>query len=245
MMPQQTEKLTDHFAIFTGGNEPWGDTPCPSCEACHLACAENLRRIINACLEFGIQYLIIYAFSAKNWKCSRYEVRGIMRIFSDLPEKELDNLHAQDVCFNHICHLERINPHLKEKMVQSAALTKNNSRLMRNVAPDDGRHDKIVFAEQQILREGVSPEHVIEQTLNERIFTRGLSASDFIICTSDEQHKSDFLLWRSADSEWYFTHVLWPDFDREVLREALHEYGRRRRRFDSRSSAEKNESYAG
>lgn len=244
-MPQQTEKLTDHSTIFMDGNEQWSGTRRPPCEACYLAGAESLRRIINACLEFGIQYLIIYAFSAKNWKRSQDEVRGIMRIFSNLPEKEPDNLHAQEVCFNHICHLERINPHLKEKMVQSAALTKNNSRLMRNVAPDDGGRDKIVFAEQQILREGVSPEHVIEQTINKRIFTRGLSASDFIICTSDEQRKSDFLLWRSADSEWYFIPVLWPDFDRGALREALREYGRRRRRFDNRSSAEKNESYAG
>jgi len=236
MMPQQTEKLTDHFAIFTGGNEQWGDTPCPSCEACHLAGAESLSRIINACFEFGIQYLTIYAFSTENWGRPADELRGLKQIFNDAFSNELEELIKNGVRILHIGQRDEISPDLLQKIDRAVETSKTNDKLILTVALNYGSRNEIMHAVRKIVASGIPPEEVTEQVISDSLFTAGTPDPDLVIRTSGEQRLSNFLLWQSAYSEWVFPEAYWPDYNREESIKSLEEYAKRDRRFGKLSS---------
>ncbi|MBM3137011.1 MAG: isoprenyl transferase [Chloroflexi bacterium] len=239
------EKLPVHIAIIMDGNGRWAAARHLPRMAGHRAGTENLRQIIRACVEFGIQYLTIYAFSTENWKRPQDEVSGLMQILAESLEKELGELHKQGVRLNHIGRLEHLDKRLGVKISDAIRLTRNNNRLTLNIAWNYGGRDEIVYAVQQILKEKTPPEEVSEDTISDHLFTRGIPDPDLVIRTSGEQRTSNFLVWQSAYAEWYFTPILWPDFDKEALREALDEYGRRSRRFGGRTTSEEQEKYAG
>jgi undecaprenyl diphosphate synthase len=239
------EKLPVHIAIIMDGNGRWAAARHLPRMAGHRAGTENLRRIIRACVDFGIRYLTVYAFSTENWKRPQDEVSGLMQILADSIGKELVELHKEGVRLNHIGRLEHLDPQLREKIVHAVELTRSNNRLVFNIAWNYGGRDEIVYAVQQILKKGLQPEQVTEQTISDNLFTRGIPDPDLVIRTSGEQRISNFLIWQSAYAEWYFTPVLWPDFDKEALREAIIDFGSRNRRYGARTAAEEQEKYAG
>ncbi len=204
----------------------------------HRAGTENLRRVIEACVEFGVQYLTIYAFSTENWGRPEEEVQGLMHIVEDVIDRELQELHEQGVKLRHIGRLDRLDPSLREKVLDAVELTKNNTRLVLNVAFNYGGRDEIVCAIQNIIEDGVKPEEVTDELVSKYLFTAGVPDPDLVIRTSGELRGSNFLIWQGAYSEWYFTPTYWPDFDKEQLRLALEEYGRRERRYGRISQTE-------
>ncbi len=127
--------------------------------------------------------------------------------------------------------MEGIRPELQKKLREAVELTRNNSRLILNVALNYGGRDEIVQAIRKMIRDGLSPEEVTEERVAQYLYTAGIPDPDLIIRTSGEYRMSNFLLWQGAYAEWYFTPVYWPDFDKEELRKALEEYARRQRRF--------------
>jgi undecaprenyl diphosphate synthase len=197
----------------------------------HRAGTENLRRVIEACIEFGIEYLTIYAFSTENWGRPLEEVRGLMRILEDVIDRELRELHDQGVQLRHIGRLDRLKPKLKKKVLDAIEYTKDNDRLVLNVAFNYGGRDEIVCAIQAMIRDGVKAEDVTDELVSEYLFTAGEPDPDLIIRTSGELRGSNFLIWQGAYSEWYFTPTYWPDFDKEELRLALEEFVSRERRY--------------
>ncbi|GAB4534338.1 MAG: isoprenyl transferase [Anaerolineales bacterium] len=197
----------------------------------HRAGTENLRRIITACVEFGIKYLTIYAFSTENWGRPPSEIRGLMRILEDVIDRELDELSAQGVQLRHIGRLERLKPSLQKKVRQAVERTRNNDRLILNVAFNYGGRDEIVHAVQRIIADGVPADEVTPELISRYLYTAGVPDPDLIIRTSGELRISNFLIWQGAYAEWYVTPTYWPDFDKEELRRALDEYARRDRRF--------------
>jgi undecaprenyl diphosphate synthase len=232
------EKIPRHVAIIMDGNGRWALQRGLPRLAGHKAGTENLRRVIRATVEFGIKYLTIYAFSTENWGRPPEEVQGLMYILEDVIDRELDELNKEGVQLRHIGRLERLAPALQEKVLHAIDLTKDNGRLVLNVAFNYGGRDEIVCAIQKLMRDGISPEEVTDELVSRYLFTAGVPDPDLIIRTSGELRVSNFLIWQAAYSEWYITPTYWPDFDKEEYRRALEEFAARDRRYGKVSSAE-------
>ncbi|MGD2048732.1 MAG: polyprenyl diphosphate synthase [Chloroflexota bacterium] len=220
-----------HVAIIMDGNGRWAKKRGLPRQAGHRAGVENLRRVIDACIEFGIKILTIYAFSTENWGRPETEVRGLMRIFRRVLDQELDELNAQGVCLHHLGDLEGIDPDLQEKVLYALDLTKDNDRLILNVAFNYGGRAEILHATQQMLADDISPEELNEELFSSYLFTQGLPDPDLVIRTSGELRVSNFLIWQAAYAEFFAAPEYWPDFGREELYEAIVAYSQRERRF--------------
>jgi undecaprenyl diphosphate synthase len=225
------EKVPTHIAIIMDGNGRWALSRGLPRMAGHRAGTENLRRVIEACIEYGISYLTLYAFSTENWGRPEGEVQGLMQILEDVIDRELQELHDQGVQLHHIGRLDRLNPILRDKVIQAVEYTKENSRLILNVAFNYGGRDEIVCAIQRIIEDGVKADDVTDELVSQYLFTAGVPDPDLIIRTSGELRGSNFLIWQGAYCEWYFTPTYWPDFDKEQLRLALEEFSHRERRY--------------
>jgi undecaprenyl diphosphate synthase len=229
--PNSAERVPTHIAIIMDGNGRWALSRGLPRLAGHKAGTENLRRVIESCVEFDVKYLTLYAFSTENWGRPMEEVRGLMRILEDVIDRELRELHKQGVRLRHIGHLDKLKPSLRQKVLDAIEYTKDNNRLTLCVAFNYGGRDEIVCAIQHMIEDGIKPEEVTDDKVNEYLFTAGVPDPDLIIRTSGELRGSNFLIWQGAYSEWYFTPTYWPDFGKEELARALEEYKQRHRRF--------------
>lgn len=236
------EKNPRHVAIIMDGNGRWALSRGLPRLAGHKAGTENLRRIIRASVEFGVKYLTIYAFSTENWGRPPEEVDGLMHILEDVIDRELAELNKEGVQLRHIGRLERLAPTLQEKVLDAIDLTKNNNRLILNVAFNYGGRDEIVQAIQHMMKDGVQPEKVTDEMVSHYMYTAGVPDPDLIIRTSGELRVSNFLIWQAAYSEWYITPTYWPDFDKEQYRRALEAFAQRDRRYGGVSNAVANKS---
>lgn len=239
------KKVPAHIAIIMDGNGRWAEKRRLPRMAGHRAGTENLRTIIKACVEFGVKYLTVYAFSTENWKRPADEVEGLMGILADVLEKELAELHEQGVCLRHVGRLEGLDPKVREKIKAAIKLTANNDHLVMNIAWNYGGRDEIVHAVQRIVEDGIKPDAVTEELFSKYLFTYPSPDPDLVIRTSGEQRTSNYLLWQSAYSEWYFTPILWPDFGREQLMAAITDFGERKRRYGGRKKEDTETPYAG
>jgi len=236
---QNTDALTrlpEHVAFIMDGNGRWAARRGLPRLAGHRAGTENLRRVIRACVEFGIKYMTIYAFSTENWGRPKEEVEGLLNILEDVIDRELDELHQEGVQLRHIGHLDSLPTMLQEKVLRAIELTKNNQRLILCLAFNYGGRDEIVCAIQKMIAEGIKPEDVNADVVSRHMFTAGIPDPDLIIRTSGEMRVSNFLIWQGAYSEWFVTSKYWPDFDRDELYKALVEYSQRDRRYGRLSS---------
>jgi undecaprenyl diphosphate synthase len=134
--------IPTHVAIIMDGNGRWAISRGLPRLAGHRAGTQNLRAIITACVEFGVKYLTIYAFYTENWGRPREEVEGLLHILEDVIDRELAELHKEGVQLRHIGRLERLDPKLQEKVLEAIELTKNNDRLILNVAFNYGGRDR-------------------------------------------------------------------------------------------------------
>lgn len=220
-----------HVAIIMDGNGRWAKKRGLPRNAGHRAGAENLRRIINSAVEFGIEILTIYAFSTENWDRPKMEVQALMKLFARVLSKESQSLHEQGVCIHHLGELTGVNPDLTRKLQNALELTKNNERLILNVAFNYGGRAEIIHAVRQMLADGISPDALNEELFDSYLFTKGLPDPDLVIRTSGELRISNFLIWQAAYAELYPTPVYWPDFGRDELWSAIEAYSARNRRF--------------
>lgn len=239
-----TIAIPQHVAIIMDGNGRWAKKRGLPRLAGHKAGTENLRRIIRASVEFGIRYLTIYAFSTENWGRPREEVNGLMGIVEDVIEKELQELNEQGVQLRHLGKLDQLSPNLQNKVLNAVEKTKNNSRLVLNIAFNYGGRDEIIRAIQHILADKINPEDVTPELVNTYLYTCGSPDPDLIIRTSGELRISNFLIWQAAYSEWYVTPTFWPDFGPDELKKALSEFASRDRRYGKVESSEYQDSHA-
>jgi len=233
---ETTQKTPRHIAIIMDGNGRWARKRSLPRIAGHRAGTENLRKIIRACGDLGIQYLTIYAFSTENWARPKEEVEGLMGILEDVVENETAELNREEVQIRHIGRLEQLNPRLQKKITQAIEVTKNNHRLILSIAWNYGGRDEIIQAVRNIISEGIPAGKLDEKTISSHLFTEGIPDPDLIIRTSGEMRTSNFLMWQSAYSEWYFTDTLWPDFSKEELQKALRDFEIRERRYGKTSA---------
>ena len=238
-------KSPRHIAIVMDGNGRWAKARHLPRMAGHRAGTENIRRVIYACMEFNIQYLTIYAFSTENWKRPKDEVDGLIQLLGEMLDREVNQLHKDGVRIRHIGRLEHLSDILKKKIADAVELTKDNQKLFLNIAWNYGGRDEILYACQNMLKDGVAPEAVNEELFSQYLFTKGTPDPDLMIRTSGEFRTSNYLIWQSAYSEWYITDTLWPDFDKESLKLAIDSFVNRERRYGGRNSEDAKQQYAG
>jgi len=237
-MNTPVEKPPQHVAIIMDGNGRWALSRGLPRLAGHKAGTENLRRVIRSTVEFDVKYLTIYAFSTENWGRPPEEVQGLMFILQDVIDRELNELHQEGVQLRHIGRLEKLDPKIQKKVLKAIELTKNNDRLVLNVAFNYSGRDEIVYAIQKIINAGIPAEDVTDELVNKYLFTAGVPDPDLIIRTSGELRLSNFLIWQAAYSEWYISPKFWPDFDKEEYRRALDAFALRDRRYGKVASNE-------
>ena len=227
----QPARAPRHVAIIMDGNGRWARSRGLPRAAGHRQGTENLREILRAAVEFGIEVLTLYAFSTENWKRPRAEVRVLMDTLELVIDRELRELDEQGVQIRHIGELEGIPASLQRKIRKAVARTRHNRCIVLNVALNYGGRDEIVRALRRIVADGIPAEAIDEALVDRYMYTSQLPDPDLIIRTSGEKRLSNFLVWQGCYSEYHFTSVYWPDFGREHLLAALDEYGRRTRRF--------------
>jgi undecaprenyl diphosphate synthase len=220
-----------HVAIIMDGNGRWAKARGLPRLAGHRAGTENLRPILEASAEFGIEILTIWAFSTENWRRPEAEVRGLLRILQQMIRRELKELHKQGVQLRHLGRLDRLPARLQKQVLDAMDLTRDNTRIVLNVAFDYGGRAEIVRAVQRIIRDGIDAEDVDEALISSYLYTAGQPDPDLIIRTSGEMRTSGFMMWQSAYAEYYITPTFWPDFDRQELYNALQAFAQRERRF--------------
>ncbi len=220
-----------HVAIIMDGNGRWAAQRDLPRIAGHERGTDNIRRITEAAVGLGIQYLTLWAFSTENWRRPRDEIAGIMRILGEAIERETDALHERGAQLRHIGSLDGLAPDLQQAVLSAIELTRGNHRLVLTLAFNYGGRQELVAAVRSLVEAGTPPERIDEAEIGRHLFTRDLPDPDLIVRTSGEHRISNFLLWQSAYSELLFTPVLWPDFGPADLQAAVEEYARRDRRF--------------
>jgi undecaprenyl diphosphate synthase len=220
-----------HIGIIMDGNGRWAQARGLPRHEGHRQGTENLREILQACGDFGIKHLTIYAFSTENWGRPKAEVNFLIRILESVIDRELRELHAKGVQLRHMGNPSGLSKILQRKVSEAVELTQNNDKLILNVAFDYGGRAEIVRACQQIVAAGFAPEDITEELVNHYLYTTGQPDPDMIIRTGGDLRISNFMIWQAAYAELYVTEVFWPDFGRDELKKAILAFNQRERRF--------------
>jgi undecaprenyl diphosphate synthase len=221
-------------AIIMDGNGRWAERrDLPVAEG-HREGTRALRRTVEACIDLGVETLVVYAFSTENWSRPEAEVESLMEIFGETIERELPDLARQGVRTRFMGRRDRAPDELREQIERLERETAPNDRLNLWVAFDYGGRADIVEATRKLVEEGVAPDAIDEESLRANLYAPELPDPDLLIRTSGELRISNFLLWQLAYSELIFVDTLWPDFGRDELEQALAAYAQRRRRFGGR-----------
>ncbi len=220
-----------HVALIMDGNGRWAKLKGLSRIEGHRNGVKRVNEIIDTAIEQKLKAVTFYTFSMENWQRPAAEVNALMRLLSSYVKKEMDRLHRQNIVFRAVGNIEKLPSGVRKLMMKFEDLTKDNTGLIVSSALSYGGRDEIVSAVKGIIKAGIKPEDVDEKMMASYLFTRGIPDPDLIIRTSGEMRLSNFLLWQSAYSEFFFTDTLWPDFGREDFISAIREYKNRDRRF--------------
>jgi len=227
--------LPRHVAVIMDGNGRWAKGRGQPRIAGHRKGVEAVRALTTACGELEISHLTLFAFSSENWRRPETEVRLLLELFLMALDKEIKKLHANQVRFRVIGDIARFGTKLGARIRDAQALTQNNSGLTLTVAANYGGRWDIAQACQTLAREAAAgrldPQSITPDSLEPHLSMAGMPEPDFFIRTGGEQRISNFLLWQLAYTEFYFTPVLWPDFDRAQFELALASFASRQRRF--------------
>jgi len=224
-----------HVAVIMDGNGRWARRRALPRQAGHQAGIKPVRATVELCAESGVELLTLFAFSSENWRRPVDEVRGLMSLFVDALEREVDELDANGIRVKFIGDLEALNPMLRRATEDAAERTKTNSRMDLAVAVAYGGRWDITQAARRLAAEAAAgrldPNAIDEAKVASALQTADFPSVDLLIRTGGEKRISNFLLWDIAYAEVYFSDVLWPDFTAAELRKAFAFYGRRERRF--------------
>jgi len=220
-----------HVAIIMDGNGRWARNRGLPRLVGHKAGSENIHPVVKILADYEVKYLTLYAFSTENWNRPRAEVAGLLSLLARKIDQETRSFNRENIRLLHLGRLDRMSQKLREKVRAAVELTRNNTGLTLCLAFDYGGRDEIVQAARRIASAGISGNNIDGSMFVRYLYSADIPDPDLVIRTGGESRLSNFLLWQAAYSELYFTPVLWPDFGREAIDEALSEYKRRQRRF--------------
>lgn len=232
------EKMPRHIAIIMDGNGRWATKRALPRKAGHKAGAEALEKIIYAAKDMGLEHLTVYAFSTENWKRSEEEVGAIMDLLRMYLKNYFKKFLNDNVRMDVIGDITRLDKDIQESILEIEEISKEKTGLSVHIALNYGGRDELRRAVAKIAQdvaEGkLNPADVTEDTLTNALDTAGTPDPELLIRTSGEERISNFLLWQIAYSEFYFSDLLWPDFDKKELTKAIYYYQNRERRFGGR-----------
>jgi undecaprenyl diphosphate synthase len=227
--------VPNHVAIIMDGNNRWARKRLLAGVMGHAAGARAVRRVAEAAVEQGVQILTLFAFSSENWARPEAEVSGLMRLLGETLDRDVPELHRNEVRLQVIGRRDRLKAELVGQIEAAETLTGNNRRLHLVMAVDYGGRWDCFQAASKLARavrdDGLDPDSIDEEMMASFMSTTGLPDPDLCIRTGGDHRISNFLLWQFAYTELYFTERLWPDFNENDLTDALQDFSRRQRRF--------------
>ncbi len=227
----QSAAVPRHLAIIMDGNGRWAKKRLMPRVAGHAQGVERVRDMVEACIERGVEYLTLFAFSSENWRRPQDEVNRLMELFVMALEREVEKMYRNGVRLRVVGDLTRFEPRLRELIAAGEARTAGNSRLTVTVCANYGGRWDILNAVNAWRRDHPEAAEVREEDLAPYLSMPFAPEPDLFIRTGGEQRISNFLLWQLAYTELYFTETLWPDFDAQALDQAIASYQKRERRF--------------
>ncbi|MBQ1491423.1 MAG: isoprenyl transferase [Blautia sp.] len=228
-------KIPNHVAIILDGNGRWAKAKGMPRSYGHIKGCANLETIVDEAKDIGIKYLTVYAFSTENWKRSREEVEGLMKLFRQYLKKCIKIAEVNQICMRVIGDVSAFDKDIQESIRTLEEFSKDFKEMYFQIALNYGSRDEITRAVKQMATEvaegKLSPEEITEDVISSHLDTKDIPDPDLMIRTSGEERLSNYLLWQLAYSEFVFTPVPWPDFDRKELLRCIEEYNSRDRRF--------------
>ena len=227
--------IPNHVAIILDGNGRWAKKKGMPRTYGHVKGCENLEKICSVAKELGVKYLTVYAFSTENWKRSKEEVDALMKLFRNYMKKCIKISRDNKMQVRVIGDPTAFDPDLQEKIKELEEYSSQYDELYFQIALNYGSRDEIKRAVQMMAEdvnaEKLNPEEISERTISDYLDTKGLPDPDLLIRTSGEERLSNFLMWQLAYTEFYFTDVAWPDFNKAEFEKAIAKYNQRDRRF--------------
>ena len=229
------EKLPRHIAIIMDGNGRWAEKQSLNRIAGHRTGIKKAKDVIQSCRELGIQVLTLYAFSTENWKRPEREIKALMTLLKKFLRAEGKKLIQNNIRLNTIGNINDLPTDVAEVLKEVMLKTKNNTGMVLNAALSYSGRSEIIQAVKKIaghIQQGkIMAKQINDDLFSRYLFTSGLPDPDLLIRTSGELRISNFLLWQMAYTEIYVTDVLWPDFTKKDLMDAIRDYQKRERRF--------------
>lgn len=227
--------IPNHVAIILDGNGRWAKAKGMPRTYGHVKGCENLEKICSIAKELGVKYLTVYAFSTENWKRSKEEVDGLMKLFRNYMKKCIKISRDNKMRVRVIGEPSVFDQDLQDKIRELEEYSSQYDELHFQIALNYGSRDEIKRAVQRmaedVQRQMLKPEDITEETISSYLDTRGIPDPDLLIRTSGEERLSNFLMWQLAYTEFYFTPVAWPDFDKKEFQRAIEKYNGRERRY--------------
>ncbi len=231
-------QIPSHIAIIMDGNSRWAKARKLPTSLGHKIGSENVRKIAESCIEIGVKYLTVYAFSSENWDRPKNEVEYLMDLLDEYLEKETVALIKKGVKILISGDLTKLRSSTKEKIKHIEEITKNNGSLTLNVAFSYGARQEIIDATKKIalaVKDGdISVEKIDEELFSQNLYQKDIPDPDLLIRTAGDFRLSNFLLWQMAYTELYFSKVFWPDFNKKHLILAIIDFNNRERRYGKR-----------
>lgn len=228
-------KIPEHIAIILDGNGRWAKKRLLPRNAGHAAGARTVEKIIEDAHDIGIKYITMYAFSTENWNRSEEEVKGLMKLLRNYLADCIERANKNNMIVKVIGERSRLDEDIVNKISELEECSKDNTGITFVIALNYGSRDEITRATKKMAQDckdgKLNPEDITAATVNSYLDTAGIPDPDLLIRTSGEIRLSNYLLWQLAYTEFYFTDILWPDFNKEELKKAIVKYNQRDRRF--------------
>jgi len=232
---KRSGEIPTHIAIIMDGNGRWAKRRGLPRVAGHREGVKSVRDVVEACAQLGVKYLTLFAFSTENWRRPKEEIDTLMKLLIRTLRSETEKLHKNDIKLMAIGDIDSLPKEVRQELKDAMEKTKNNKRMVLNLALSYSGRWEIIEAVKEIARDvkkgKVKIEEIDDKLFSNYLKTAGIPDPDLLIRTSGELRISNFLLWQIAYTELYITDCLWPDFRRKHLYEAIRDYQRRERRF--------------
>ncbi len=229
------ERIPAHIAIIMDGNGRWAKQRKLPRTMGHRAGMKNIKMMVEESSNLGVKYLTLYAFSTENWKRSKEEVGALMDLVVEFINKEFEELHRNNVKLNSIGDISKLPEKSRAAVENAMYKTRNNTGLTINIALNYGGRDEIIKGVKEIAKEvlegKLQVDNIDDKIISDHLYTSGMPDPDIVIRPSGELRLSNYLLWQSAYSEFWFSNINWPDFTKEDLRRAISDFQKRDRRF--------------
>jgi len=234
-----TDQLPNHIAIIMDGNGRWAKSKGLLRNIGHQNGAKTVKEVVETCAKINVKYLTLYAFSTENWNRPKLEVELLMKLLISSLKKEVKTLQKNNIKLSTIGNLNSLPTKVAKELKDVIEKTKDNNRLTLTLALSYGSQEELIKTIKEISLKVknnlISPENIDKSVINNHLYDHYLPDVDLLIRTSGEQRISNFLLWEIAYAELFFSDILWPDFNKENLFEAILNYQNRERRFGKTS----------